>query len=376
MKPVQAGLATLRRVGRLLSESTDPSPQSGVWTTHVTREAIIANVMLSVGLVAVLALVWFGTGRPVLLLAALILLVAAKVISLSGQAVALVLDKHPGEPPSNRTFQHWAMLTALIGLPLAHLVLAVAPEAQPLARIPSLKKFFPEFFLLILLAVRYWRLMIVRLWFERLGAEKLKRQSAEQARALAETRLHMLEAQIEPQFLFSTLANVQQLVRTDTTEADRLLVQLVSYLRQAIPDVRGSASTLGRELELARTYLAIVQVRIGERLTVSVACDPALEKTPLPSLVIHTLLDNAVRHGIDNKPGPVAIAVRAQRVQTHIEIEIEDSGAGLGAGTAVGPGLGLRNVRDRLELAYRGQARLDVAERDSGGVRVTVRIPA
>jgi LytS/YehU family sensor histidine kinase len=186
----------------------------------------------------------------------------------------------------------------------------------------------------------------------------------------------MLEAQIEPQFLFNTLANVQQLVRTDTTRADRLLVQLVSYLRQAIPDVRGSASTLGREFELARTYLDIVQVRIGERLTVSVACEPALAQTPFPSLVVHTLLENAVRHGIDNRPGPVSIAVRARLVKSHIEIQVEDNGAGFGAGPAVGPGLGLRNVRDRLELAYHGQAQLDVTERDSGGVCATVRIPA
>jgi len=299
-----------------------------------------------------------------------------RVISLMGQAVAVTLDKHPDRPPSNQLFLAWVALTALSGLPLGHLVILLASLVQPLTINPVVKTFFPEFVLALLVAIRYWRLVIVRLWFERLATEKLRREAAEQGRALAETRLHMLEAQIEPQFLFNTLASVQQLVRKDSVQADRLLVQLVSYLRQAIPDVRGSASTLGREMELVRTYLAIVATRIGARLAVTVACDPALEKVPFPWLIIHTLVDNAVRHGIEPKPGMVAITVHARLEQQEIEISIEDSGVGLGASSAVDQGMGLRNVRDRLALAYQGAARLDILDREGGGVCVTIRIPA
>lgn len=376
MTPLQAGLAKLRRTGALISEATDSSPKSGVWSTHVTRAAVVANTLLSVGMIGLLALAWWAAGRPDFLAGVLIALVCMRVISLMGQAVAVTLDKHPDRPPSNQLFLAWVALTALSGLPLGHLVIFLASLVQPLTINPVVKTFLPEFVLALLVAIRYWRLVIVRLWFERLATEKLRREAAEQGRALAETRLHMLEAQIEPQFLFNTLASVQQMVRKDSVQADQLLVQLVSYLRQAIPDVRGSASTLGREMELVRTYLAIVATRMGARLAVTVACDPALEKVPFPSLIIHTLVENAVRQAIEPKPGMVAITVHARLVQQEIEIRIEDSGVGLGASGAVGHGMGLRNVRDRLALAYQGAARLDIVDREGGGVCVTIRIPA
>ena len=370
MKALQA---KLRRVSHLLGEASDVSPKSGVWTTHVTREAIVANTVLGLVVIGVLALAWWATGRPAFLTGMLIALVCVRVISLTGQAVAVMLDRHPDRPPSNRVFLMWAALTALFGLPLGHLVVVLAALVQPLTLHPLLENFFPEMVLAFAVAVRYWRLVLVRLWFERLATEKLKRQAAEQGQALAETRLHMLEAQIEPHFLFTTLANVQQLVRQDCAKADQLLMQLVSYLRQAIPDVRGSASTLGREFELVRTYLAIETARIGERLAVTVACDPALEQVPFPSLIIHTLVENAIRHGVERKTGPVGIAVRARPGQQGIEISIEDSGVGLGE--TIGAGMGLRNVRERLALAYQGAARLEMSGREGGGACATICIP-
>ena len=369
MKALQA---RLRRVSHLLGEASDSSPRSGVWTTHVTREAIVANTVLGLVIIGGLALVWWATGRPAFPTGMLIALVCMRVIALTGQAVAVMLDRHPDRPPSNRVFLIWTALTAVIGLPLAHLVVVLAALVQPLTLHPLLEKFFPEMVLAFVVAVRYWRLVLVRLWFERIATEKLKRQAAEQGQALAETRLHMLEAQIEPHFLFTTLANVQQLVRQDSAKADQLLMQLVSYLRQAIPDVRGSASTLGREFDLVRTYLAIETARIGERLSVTVACDPALEQVPFPSLIIHSLVENAIRHGIEPKRGPVGITVCAEQEQHGIRISVEDNGAGLGPGGAVDAGVGLRNVRERLALSYQGAARLDVTSREGGGVCATM----
>lgn len=373
MKQLQA---ILRRAWQLFSEASDSSPKSGVWTTHVTREAIVVNALLNLAFIGVLALVWWATGRPAFLTGLLIALVCMRVISLTGQAVALALDRDPERPPSNRMFLTWAALTAVCGLPLGHLVVALAALVQPLTLHPFLKTFFPEMVLAFVVAVRYWRLVLVRLWFERLATEKLKRQAAEQGQALAETRLHMLEAQIEPQFLFTTLANVQQLVREDSAKADQLLMQLVSYLRQTIPDVRGSASTLGRECELVRTYLAIEAARFGGRLAVSVACDPALEQVPFPSQIIHTLAENAVRHGVEPKRGAVAITVRARQAPHEIRVSVEDDGAGLGPELAVDAGAGLRNVRDRLALAYQGAARLDIIGRQGGGVCAMMTISA
>ncbi len=373
MKTLQAGLARLKRAGDLLSESTDISPKSGVWITHITRQAIAANIMLTVLLISCVALVWWASGRPPILWVALTLLVCAKAISLCGQAVALTLDTHPDRPPSSAVFLAWAALTALLGLPLGHWLLYLAPQVQPLALIPFFKRYFPECFLAAIIAVRYGRLVIVRLWFERLAAEKLKRQAAEQGRALAETRLHMLESRIEPQFLFNTLAGVQDLVRKDAAQADFLLVQLISYLRMAMPDVAGKASTLGREFDLVRTYLAIVQVRVGARLAVTADCDPALEQVAFPSLLLHALVENAVKHGVETTLGPVSIAIRARASSGALDISVADSGAGVAA--ALNQGDALRNIRERLALAYQGAARLGIADVAGGGVCVTVHLP-
>jgi LytS/YehU family sensor histidine kinase len=186
----------------------------------------------------------------------------------------------------------------------------------------------------------------------------------------------MLQAQIEPHFLFNTLASVQHLVRKDPAQADFLLAELISYLRQAIPEVRGAASTLGREFDSIRTYLNIVSVRMGGRLAVTVHCDPALTEVTLPSLLVHTLVENAIRHGVEMKTGPVSISVLATRAaQDTIDISVADDGVGLGVGPAVSGGVGLRNVRDRLSLAFDERARLKIGDAPGGGVLATITIP-
>jgi hypothetical protein len=349
--------AWLRRAGALIAQGSDNAPGSGVWTTHVTREAIVAKAWLSAAVIGALALAWLAAGRHSLLWLMLTLLVCARAIALTGHALAVALDRHPERPPSNALFLAWAGLTALIGLPLGHLVLAIAPRVQPLALTPFFRQYFPELIMALVIGVRYWRLVIVRLWFERLATEKLRREAAEQGRALAEARLHMLEAHVEPQFLFDTLSGVQQLVRSDAAQADVLLVQLVSYLRQAIPDVRGTASTLGREFALIRTYLDIVRLRGGGRLQVTLACDDALAQVAFPPLIIHTLVEHAV------KAGAGAIAVLARREPPGIRLSVE----GCGAGQA------LDNVRERLALAYQDAARLDLDA--TGGVIIRLPLP-
>ncbi len=380
MTTLQTGLARLRYAGDLISQGTDQSPQSGVWLTRITRAALLANILMWVALIGVFTLAWSLLGRPAHLWVLITLVVCGKPISIASLVVGALLDKYPDRPPSTSVFLGWAALTAVLGLPLAHLLLFYLQQIQALSDIPLLARFFPECFLALVIVTRYWRLVIIRLWYERLETEKLKGRAAEQGRVLAETRLHMLEAQIEPHFLFNSLASVQHLVRADPAQADFLLAQLISYLRQAIPDVRGTASTLGREFDLIQTYLDIVRVRMGGRLTVGVRCDPALAEVPFPALIIHTLVENAIKHGVEMKPGPVNIAVRARPVsrdgQEWVEIRVEDDGAGLGASDTPGGGLGLRNIGDRLALAYQGRARLELSAAPGGGVRATVSVPA
>ena len=375
MSTLKSGWATLRYLRELISQGVDTSPKSGVWHSHITRAAYLANTILQMSLLALAVLVWSITGYDNLwiLIAMMSCIIAQMNVS---RAVGAAIDTNPELPPSNQVFAKWAALTALFGLPLGHLVMCVATLVHPMRDVPTLTKYLPEILLVMTVGMSYWRLVIIRLWFERLASEKLKRQAAEQGRALAETRLSLLEAQVEPHFLFNTLASVQHLVRKDAAQADVLLVQLISYLRQAIPDVRGTASTLGREMELVRTYLGIVRVRMGGRLNVEVHYPEALAEASFPALVVHTLVENAIRHGVEPQPGPVSIVVRARQTvqgdQDCIAVSVIDNG--VGRGTAI-EGMGLSNIRDRLVLVYQGRAQLEIADAPGGGVSATVCIP-
>lgn len=355
------------------------APTTGVWMSRLSRGAIVANFSQVLVCVLVVAGLWF-VNKPTDAIWALNAVVACgTVVYYLGWLLAMAIDKHLERVPTTEEFTKWAGLTALLGLPAGHLVFFVAEKIQTLAALPSFLWFFPELMVGGVIAFSYLRFTYVRHWHERLSSEALKRHSAEQGQALAEARLTLLQAQIEPHFLYNTLASVQHLVHKDPENADFLLSQLISYLRQAIPDVRGTGSALGREFRLIQTYLNIVRVRMGGRLEVDVQCDPALVDVPFPNLMIHTLVENAIKHGVERKPGPVSIAVRAKRVahggQMRIDITVQDNGPGFGAGETVGTGLGLGNIRDRLAVAYQGRARLDITDAPGGGVCATVSIP-
>jgi len=375
MTILRAAWSGLRRAGQLLYQGHNMSPHTGVWITRISRGAVIGQLLFMAVPMLIHLIMWRYGGGTEKQWAGTVMIFSGMPIALCSTLLAHALDKEPDRPPSSRVFLLWAGLTALIGLPLGHLVFFLAQYIEPVTNQTLFHRLMPEMTVAFLIGTSYWRLVIVRLWYERLATEELKRHAAEQAQALAETRLHMLQAQIEPHFLFNTLASVQHLVRTDPEQADFLLTQLISYLRQAIPDVRGTASALGCEFASIQTYLDIVRVRMGGRLTVTVQYDPALADVPFPSLIIHTLVENAIKHGVEMKTGPVSIGVTARPVQHGIEVSIRDNGVGLGAINTVSGGVGLRNIRDRLALAYDGSARLDIADVPGGGVCATVSIP-
>lgn len=379
MKLLKNSWSGLQHARGLLNEAGNMSPRTGVWVSRVSRGAIVANFALVLVSGLTIAAMWL-VKKPTDPMWALIAVAACgTTISYVGWLLAMAIDKHVERVPTTEEFTQWAGLTALLGLPAGHLIFFVAEKIQALAALPSLVWFFPELMVGCSIAVSYLRFTYVRHWHERLSGEALKRHSAEQGRALAEARLSLLQAQIEPHFLYNTLASVQHLVRKDPENADFLLSELISYLRQAIPDVRGTAAVLGREFRLIDTYLNIVRVRMGGRLKVDVQFDPALADVPFPNLIIHTLVENAIQHGVERKPGPVSIALRAARVvhdgQSRIDITVQDNGPGFGAGDTVGTGVGLGNIRDRLAVAYQGRARLDITDAPGGGVCATVSIP-
>ncbi|MGE5337713.1 MAG: sensor histidine kinase [Gemmatimonadota bacterium] len=190
---------------------------------------------------------------------------------------------------------------------------------------------------------------------------------------MVQARLSALQAQIEPHFLFNTLANVKRLYETAPARGREMLESLIEYLRAALPSMRQRGSTLKRELELARAYLTILQMRMGERLHFTIDADPALLGAEVPPLVLGTLIENAIKHGLSPLPEGGSIAIRAHRSGEDVRIEVRDTGRGFsGHG---GSGVGLANIRSRLAALYGARAVLELSANTPRGVAATVALP-
>jgi sensor histidine kinase YesM len=201
----------------------------------------------------------------------------------------------------------------------------------------------------------------------------LDRQTLE--KELLATRLKALQAQIEPHFLFNTLANVQQLVESQSPNAAPLLKSLIRYLRLAIPNAREEHTTIEREFDLARNYLAIMQMRMPDRLQYSVGVPDELKAAAIPPLVVMTLVENAVQHGIDPTEQGGHIRVAAERYQGTLRLQVTDTGAGLREQGATREGTGLATLRERLQAQYGNDASLEMFDNTPNGVVARVSLP-
>ncbi len=190
---------------------------------------------------------------------------------------------------------------------------------------------------------------------------------------MLQARLSALQAQIEPHFLFNTLANVRRLYETTPSRGREMLASLIDYLRAALPSMRSDNSTLGRELELARSFLTVLQMRMGERLQFSISAEPGLLEVAVPPMILPTLVENAIKHGLGPLPEGGRIDLRARRAGDDVVIEVRDTGAGFTA--AGGSGVGLANTRSRLAGLYGQRASLQLAAVGPRGVVATLRLP-
>jgi sensor histidine kinase YesM len=190
-----------------------------------------------------------------------------------------------------------------------------------------------------------------------------------------EAELKLMQAQVEPHFLFNTLASVQYLTETDPREANRLLGHLIDYLRAALPQLRASSTTLGKEIGLAEAYLNILRMRMGSRLGFAIDVPAELAAHPFPPNLLISLVENAIRHGIEPTAAGGTVAVHARRDGSSLVVTVEDTGRGLGSGTTAGQGVGLANVRDRLAALYGTQGRLVLESTLPSGVRARLAIP-
>jgi signal transduction histidine kinase len=192
---------------------------------------------------------------------------------------------------------------------------------------------------------------------------------------LAVARLSLLHAQVEPHFLYNTLASAQYLTRSNPAQADEMLGHLIAYLRHSLPSAEDMLSTLGDELERARAYLEILKIRMGARLGLQIDVPEALRATPLPPMMLQTLVENAIKHGLEPKPGGGTVWILARRDNDAVAITVADDGQGFNEQTS-GTGIGLKNVRERLQLAYNGRASLAVVANVPAGVAATITVPA
>jgi len=214
--------------------------------------------------------------------------------------------------------------------------------------------------------------LAVPLAYAQRQSQALHLASLEQAALTAELR--SLQAQVEPHFLYNTLANTRYLARHAPDKAVQMLDHLIAYLHTALPDLRAPASTLGREFELAEHYLALMAIRFGDRLSYQVDCPPPLVQASLPPLMLMTLVENAVQHGVEPKPGAVQVRVSAALNTQMLTIIVSDDGAGL-QDSVFGTGVGLRNLRERLAMLYGVQARFELRIGADGRTESVLTLP-
>ena len=213
-----------------------------------------------------------------------------------------------------------------------------------------------------------------KLWEARDRLSRAERDALARDKALAEAELRVLQAQVEPHFLFNTLANVISLIRTDPDRAARLLEYLTSLLRASLSRARRTDGTLGEELAVVRAYLDIQTLRMGGRMTYGMEVEPGLEPVRIPPLVVQPLVENAVLHGLEPSATGGRVLVRAERADGAARISVTDDGVGLNPATA-GHGVGIANVRERLRTSFGASGTVALFETPGGGVSAVLRIP-
>ncbi|RJG14941.1 sensor histidine kinase [Massilia cavernae] len=210
---------------------------------------------------------------------------------------------------------------------------------------------------------------------ERRRAEQASVKETVTEKELTVAKLSLLHAQVEPHFLYNTLASAQILTRSDPARADQMLGNLISYLRHSLPRTEDTPSTLGEELARARAYLDILKIRMGPSLNLSIDIPDHLLPTPFPTMMLQTLVENAIKHGLEPQPGGGTVWILARDVEQGVAVTVADDGRGFSA-EGGGTGIGLRNVRERLRLAYGNAASFAIVSNFPNGVAATITVPA
>jgi sensor histidine kinase YesM len=200
-------------------------------------------------------------------------------------------------------------------------------------------------------------------------------ERSEYERKAVDARMRLLQAQVEPHFLFNTLANVRELVDSGSPQASNVLDNLIAYLRAAVPRLHQGDTTLKQEIELVRAYLEVMHMRMPDRLQFTLHADDAALELFCPPMSMLTLVENAVRHGIDPSEEGGRIEVRVRVRDGRCRVDVIDTGMGM-AKPGSGLGTGLTNLRERMQLAFGGDAQLRLSALEPRGTCAELEFPA
>jgi len=189
--------------------------------------------------------------------------------------------------------------------------------------------------------------------------------------------MQMMQAQVEPHFLFNTLASVEFLIETDPPRAAKMQRSLISYLRAVLPQIRNNETktNLGREADIIKSYLALLKMRMEERLSINFNMPEGLRSAAFPPMMLQSLVENAIKHGLEVKEEGGTLTFSAEIVDNKLRVKVSDDGLGFGAVPSNGTGLGLQNIKERLKLLYKNNAQLIITPNQPTGVCITIEIP-
>jgi hypothetical protein len=196
-------------------------------------------------------------------------------------------------------------------------------------------------------------------------------------RQLSEAKMQMMQAQVEPHFLFNTLASVEHLIETDPPRASAMQRSLIQYLRAVLPQMRDNVvvTNLGREVDMVKAYLNLLKMRMEERLTVDLRIPEQLRGAAFPPMMLQSMVENAIKHGLECKPEGGTLKITAEVAGNKLRVIVADDGVGFGVVPSNGTGLGLPTIRERLKLLHGDQGQLHIAANSPTGVIATVEVP-
>ena len=333
--------------------------------TGLTRIFAWPRVRFTLALSAALgAIAGLNNGAPMLVDILRAVFVGAAVLFVFG-----AFESRPRRLPKWLSRTVLRLFAVVLVIPVSAAVLAMLDldGRQGLARLVGTALLFAPW--VAVAAILRQRDLQVR---EQAFAFELERSEFE--RRVSDARLSLLQAQVEPHFLFNTLANIQALVDSGSPQASKVLASLIAYLRAAVPRMQSQATTLDDEVQLVRAYLDLMQMRMPDRLQYALHIDPAAARLYCPPMTLLTLTENAVKHGIDPSEAGGRIDADIWLRDDRCVLRVKDTGVGLNA-VSRGLGTGLSTLRERLKLAFGGDAQLTLTEVVPHGVCAEISFP-